>query len=81
MESTKAELSVEPRTELREAAKRAMAETERYEILADAQKGTASKTEETGRGRTRRRDRRGTISSSGEKDNGKRNRRRTRNDD
>ena len=69
MELTKAERSAEPKTkeELREAAKRARAEAARYEILADAQKGTASEPEETGRGRTRRRERRGTISSSGEK--------------
>ena len=69
MESTKAEQSAEPRTkdELRAAAKSAREQAKRHEILADAQKGTASEPEDTGRGRTRRRERRGTRSSSGKK--------------
>ena len=52
MELTKAEQSVELRTkdELIAAAKRARERAERYEILADAQEGTTSEPEDTGRG-------------------------------
>ena len=66
----KAGLPAEPRMkdELRAAARRARERSEQYEILADAQTEMASEPEESERGRTKRRKRRRTISSSGEKD-------------
>ena len=82
MESTKAERPAEPKTkeELREAAKRARAEAARYEILADAQKGTASEPEETGRGEQEGEKEEVRYHRAGRRGSGKRNLRRTRND-
>ena len=70
MESMKAERQRRPKTqkELMEAAKSARADAAKFELLAAASalKGTTSEPEETGRGRTRRRERRDTRSSSDE---------------
>ena len=69
MNAMKVEQQRRPKTqgELMEAANSAIVEAARFELLAAAAalKGTASEPEETGRGRTRRRERRDTRSSSG----------------
>ena len=68
MKAMKAEQQMRPKTqsELMEAAKSARVEAARFELLAAAAalKGTASEPEETGRGRTRLRERRDTRPSS-----------------